>query len=119
MITPGIAGFNPSDTIACNTCDSIGSRNPAIAATRELLRAAGTLLVHLEVELVTALARCSGTEQIRPVLADQANLAARYQRRLPLYREAHVSIGVDALTPDEAVEAIVRAAGLGCPLDSV
>jgi len=88
-------------------------------ATRELLRAAGTLLVHLEVELITALARCSGTEHLRPVLADQANLAARYQRRLPLYREAHVSIGVDALTPDEAVEAIVRAGGLGCPLDSV
>ena len=31
--------FNPSDTIACSTCDSIGSRRPAMAATRELLPA--------------------------------------------------------------------------------
>ena len=33
----------------------------------------------------------------RPVLADQANLAARYQRRLPLYRMAHISIPADAV----------------------
>jgi len=68
-----------------------------------LLAAPGTLLVHLEVELATTLARCSGTEQSRPVLADQANLSARYKRRLPLYRMAHVSIPVDALTPEEVV----------------
>ena len=83
-------------------------------ATRELLlTASGTMLVHLEVELATTLARCSGTEQIRPILADQANLASRYLRRLPLYRTAHVSIAVDALTPEEAADAILRAAGLG------
>jgi shikimate kinase len=75
-----------------------------------LLAAPGTLLVHLEVELATTLARCSGTEQSRPVLADQANLSARYKRRLPLYRMAHVSIPVDALTPEEVVDAILRAA---------
>ena len=81
--------------------------------TRDLLLAApGTLLVHLEVELATTLARCQGTEQTRPVLADQANLAARYQRRLPLYRTAHVSIPVDALTPDEVADAILHAATL-------
>jgi len=81
------------------------------AATRALLLAEPeTLLVHLEVELATTLARCSGTEQSRPVLADQANLSARYKRRLPLYRMAHVSIPVDALTPEEVVEAILRAA---------
>jgi shikimate kinase len=79
--------------------------------TRVLLLAAPeTLLVHLEVELATTLMRCSGTEQSRPVLADEANLESRYQRRLPLYRMAHVSIAVDALTPDEVVEAILRAA---------
>lgn len=81
------------------------------AATRSLLLAEPeTLLVHLEVELITTLKRCGGTEQSRPILADQANLAARYQRRLPLYRMAHVSIPVDALTPDEVVNAILRAA---------
>ena len=83
------------------------------AATRDhLLNTPGTLLIHLEVELATALARCSGTEHIRPVLADHANLAARYNRRLPLYRTAHVSIPVDALTPEQVVDAILKAARL-------
>lgn len=83
------------------------------AATRELLLAApATLLVHLEVELDTALARCRGTEHARPILADQANLARRYQRRLPLYRAAHLSIAVDALTPQQVADAIVHAARL-------
>jgi shikimate kinase len=76
-----------------------------------LLSTPGTLLVHLEVQLATTLARCSGTEHTRPVLADQANLAARYQRRLPLYRAAHVSISVDTLTPNEVSAAVVTAAG--------
>lgn len=77
--------------------------------TRELLLSApDTLLVHLEVELATTLDRCRGTEQTRPILADQANLESRYLRRLPLYRMAHVSISVDALTPQEAVAAILR-----------
>jgi len=81
-------------------------------ATRALLLAAPqTLLIHLEVELATTLKRCKGTEQLRPILADHANLAARYQRRLPLYRMAHVSIPVDALTPEEAVNAILHAIG--------
>jgi len=80
-------------------------------ATRALLLTAPeTLLIHLKVELATTLKRCKGTEQTRPVLADYANLAARYQRRLPLYRMAHISIPVDALTPEEAVDAILRAA---------
>jgi len=79
-------------------------------ATRALLLTApGTLLVHLEVELATTLKRCSGTEQSRPVLADQANLASRYEHRLPLYRMAHASISVDALTPEQVVDAILSA----------
>jgi len=78
-------------------------------ATRALLLTApGTLLVHLEVELATTLKRCSGTEQSRPVLADQANLNLRYERRLPLYRMAHASIQVDALTPEQVVDAILK-----------
>ena len=81
--------------------------------TRSLLvTTPGTLLVHLEVELATTLARCRGTEQLRPILADQANLASRYQHRLPLYRTAHVSIPVDSLTPRQVVDAILQAARL-------
>jgi shikimate kinase len=77
-------------------------------ATRTLLATtSGTLLIHLEVELATTLKRCRGTEKTRPILADQTNLESRYQRRLPLYRMAHLSIPVDALTPDEVVDAIL------------
>ena len=72
-----------------------------------LLESPGTLLVHLDVKLETTLARCAGTEHTRPVLADQANLRARYQRRSPLYRTAHVSITADDLTPEQRVEAIM------------
>ena len=82
-------------------------------ATRTLLLTApNTFLVHLEIELATTLARCHGTEHTRPILADQANLAARYERRLPLYRAAHISIPVDSLTPEQAADAILQAAGL-------
>ena len=77
-----------------------------------LLGGEGTLLVHLEVELETTLQRCAGTEGTRPILADRANLAARYEKRLPLYREAHVSVKVDGVTPEEVVEAIAGAAGV-------
>ena len=77
-------------------------------ATRDLLLAASeTLLIHLEVELATTLKRCAGTEQTRPILANHANLESRYQRRLPLYRMAHVSISVDTLSPEQAVEQIL------------
>ena len=82
-------------------------------ATRDLLlHTPDTLLVHLEVQLATTLTRCGGTEDTRPVLADQANLARRYERRLPLYRTAHASIAVDTLTPDEVAAAILASAGL-------
>jgi shikimate kinase len=81
--------------------------------TRELLlNATGTLMVHLEVALQTTLDRCGGTEHARPVLADQANLAARYQRRLPLYRTAHLSIRADDKTPEQVAEAVLLAAQL-------
>jgi len=76
-----------------------------------LLHTPGTLLVHLEIQLATTHARCGGTEHTRPVLADQTNLAARYQRRLPLYRSAHVSIPVDTRTPVEVADAVLAAAG--------
>jgi shikimate kinase len=83
-------------------------------ATRSLLLSTPrTILVHLEVELATTLARCSGTENTRPILADQANLASRYQRRLPLYRTAHLSIAVDELSPEQVADAILRAARMG------
>ena len=83
------------------------------AETRALLIAMpGGVLVHLEVELATTLARCRGTEHLRPILADDANLASRYRRRLPLYRMAQVSIPADKLTPEEVVDAVIGACGI-------
>lgn len=79
------------------------------AATRALLLTdPGTLLVHLEVTLETARTRCGGTEHTRPVLADEARLAARYEKRLPLYRAAHVTILTDDMTPDEIADLVAR-----------
>ncbi len=75
-----------------------------------LLSTPRTMLVHLEVELATTLARCGGTENTRPILADKTNLENRYARRLPLYRCAHISIAVDQLTPQQVAEAIIKAA---------
>ena len=83
------------------------------ATRRLLLEGPGTLLVHLEVSLATTLDRCRGSEGTRPVLADQANLAARYERRLPLYRMSHVSIPVDVLSPRRVADAVIREADLG------
>jgi shikimate kinase len=98
---------------ADNQVLALGGGAIELAANRTLLLTSlGTLLVHLEVELATTLARCAGTERIRPILADQANLSGRYQRRLPLYRTAHVSIPADSLSPDQVADAIINVARL-------
>jgi len=81
--------------------------------TRTLLLATeGTRLVHLEATLETVLLRCRGTENIRPILADRLNLEARYQRRLPLYRLAHLTLNVDNLSPEAAANALLEKIGL-------
>jgi len=81
--------------------------------TRELLLATeGTRLVHLEASLETVLKRCQGTEALRPVLQDPLNLDDRYQRRLPLYRQAHLSIAVDSLAPAAVTETILNGISL-------
>ena len=83
------------------------------AGTRQLLLAGeGTLLVHLEVTLETARTRCGGTEHIRPVMADEARLTARYEKRLPLYRQAHLTVLVDAITPEDVAESVALNAGI-------
>ncbi|HEV8490728.1 MAG TPA: shikimate kinase [Candidatus Angelobacter sp.] len=102
-----IARLAATDTLVL----ALGGGAIETEATRTLLTSSPeTLLVHLEVQLSTTLARCGGTEGSRPVLADLANLAKRYERRLPLYRAAHISVTVDQLTPDQVAEFIVDAA---------
>ena len=81
--------------------------------TRTLLMSAiGTLVVHLQVELLTSLKRCTGTEGTRPVLADHANLRMRYERRLPLYKLAHLTVRSDNLSPRDVARQVLEAAGL-------
>jgi shikimate kinase len=75
---------------------------------RLLLTAENTWLIHLEVSIESVLARCNGTDGLRPVLRDRANLEARYNRRLPLYQQAHVTIPTDSLTAGEVVEAVLK-----------
>lgn len=82
---------------------------------RLLLASEGTRLVHLEASLATVLERCHGTESLRPVLQDKANLEARYLRRLPLYRQAHLTLAVDTLHPQGAAEAILGQLGISVP----
>lgn len=77
-----------------------------------LLNVPGTFLVHLGVELQTTLDRCSGTESVRPVLADHSNLKSRYERRLALYRVAHVTVCSDNRSPDQVADEVLGAAGL-------
>jgi len=72
-----------------------------------LLSSSGTQLIHLEASLETVLQRCCGTESLRPILQDKPNLEARYTRRLPLYRQAHLTLAVDALSPQAAADAIL------------
>jgi shikimate kinase len=81
--------------------------------TRELLlSSAETRLIHLEASLETVLKRCEGTESLRPVLQNRPLLEDRYQLRLPLYRESHLSIPVDSLPPGAIVEVIVKTLAL-------
>jgi shikimate kinase len=72
-----------------------------------LLSLPGTQLIHLEASLATILNRCRGTESLRPVLQDTANLEGRYLHRLPLYRQAHLTLLVDSMHAAAAVEAIL------------
>ena len=84
--------------------------------TRSLiLSSEGTQLIHLEASLEIVLQRCRGTESLRPVLQDKSNLEARYSRRLPLYRQAHLTLAVDTLPPQAAADAILDHLGISVP----
>ena len=78
------------------------------ARTRNLLLTdESTRLIHLEASLETVLERCRGTEPLRPILQDRTNLSGRYERRLPLYRQAHLNICVDSILPTIVVQTIL------------
>ena len=81
-------------------------------STYDLLQGAtATCLVFLEAPLVTLIERCEhqpGAAE-RPVLNDRDRLEARWKARLPLYRQAHLTVSTAGLTPDMVTEKIMSA----------
>jgi shikimate kinase len=89
-------------------------------ATRELLGALPRVrIVFLEAPLETLVGRCTGQADapVRPILRDRERLAARWQARQPLYREAHLTVGTAGRTPAEVVDCIVRGVFGGNPAE--
>jgi shikimate kinase / 3-dehydroquinate synthase len=89
--------------------ETLDRREPSVIAvgggaveTRDLLSHGDALVVHLEAELETCWSRVQGSR--RPLAQNEAEFRARYERRLPLYREA-----ADASATD--VDGVVLAAG--------
>lgn len=79
------------------------------AGTRErLLSSPDTFFVHLYVSMETVVRRCGGTESIRPVFNDRARLQQRYDNRLPLYQQAHLTIATNDISAGEVAERLAR-----------
>jgi shikimate kinase len=66
----------------------------------------GTHVVLLETPLEVALARCAQQPgaALRPVLLDQAAVAARFERRMEHYGRAHQAVSTLERTPAEVAE---------------
>jgi shikimate kinase len=73
-----------------------------------------TLLVYLEAPLEVLIQRCEEQHRLqpgtprRPVLEQRNELAARFQRRRPLYESAHTTIATADCHLDEVVQRIVE-----------
>lgn len=78
-------------------------------ATRTLLSSqADTCTVFLDAPLQTMLDRCQVSAAVRPVLQDRDAIPERYERRLPHYRAATLTISTQGLTPESVVEMVYR-----------
>jgi shikimate kinase len=83
----------------------------------ELLRACGARVVFLELELETLLQRCRALtdrpeQNPRPLAADEAAFCALYAQRLPLYRQAELTVNAHDKTADQVAQEIASALGL-------
>lgn len=91
-----------------NTVLALGGGAIEDPQTRQkLLADPHTLFVHLGVTMETVLLRCSGTEAIRPVFNDRERLQSRYDSRVPLYQQAHLTIATDALSASEVADKLI------------
>jgi shikimate kinase len=94
---------------------AVGGGAVETAATREtLFSSPETCVVFLEAPLETMIARCEQQPgaAIRPVLNDRERLKARFESRLPHYRNAHLVVETAARTPHETVRHIIESLGL-------
>lgn len=81
-------------------------------STREFLRSLpGRRVVFLDAPFNILIGRCAAQQSapVRPVLRDRERLAERWQARLPLYRQADLTIATGGLPPDGVVDSIVEA----------
>jgi hypothetical protein len=79
-------------------------------ATREFLfTLENSRVVFLEAPLDTLIDRCASQPNapVRPVLRDRERLAERWQARLPLYRQAHLTVATAGRTPEAVVDCIL------------
>jgi shikimate kinase len=78
-------------------------------STRALLvETPGNCLVFLEAPLPELLARCDRGGKVRPLLVAAESPEARHQRRLPYYRDAHVTVLTTGLAPQQVAERVLE-----------
>jgi len=78
--------------------------------TRTLIHTApGACLVFLDAPLPLLINRCLAQDggQSRPVLRDRAHLESRYDFRLAFYKNAHLTVATQSLTPEEVAASIL------------
>ena len=91
---------------------ALGGGALEVPSTREFLQSLPACrIVFLEAPLDTLLARCAAhaAGPVRPVLQDRGRLAERWQARLPLYRQAHLTVPTAGLTPEAVAEQVLAA----------
>ena len=82
-----------------------------------LLAESGARVVFLELEVETLLQRCRAISErpeqnSRPLAADEAAFRALYAQRLPIYRNAELTVNAHDKTADQVAQEIASALGL-------
>jgi shikimate kinase len=83
-----------------------------------LLRKHGVRVVFLELELETLLQRCRALDNRpeqnpRPLAVDEAAFCTLYAQRLPVYRQAELTVAAHGKTADQVAQEIATALDLG------
>lgn len=115
--THGEATFRDWEREACleasqaKTPTVIACGGGTLADPRSLAHAAQSgIVVFLNVPYATCISRCAGNPD-RPLL-DDPELRARFQRRLPYYRQADIHIDGEPGTPEEVAGELLAQLGL-------